>query len=64
MAAINTRNVHRSNLLLKHAYGTDFVYDEMLVTGPGERAKPSPTRWRATSRSAPTKAPARRRPLA
>ena len=39
MAAINTRNVHRSNLLLKHAYGTDFVYDEMLVTGPGEKGE-------------------------
>ena len=38
MAAINTRNVHRSNFLLRHAYGTDFVYDEMLVTGPGEVA--------------------------
>jgi short subunit dehydrogenase-like uncharacterized protein len=39
MAAINTRNVHRSNLLLKHAYGADFVYDEMLVTGPGEKGE-------------------------
>jgi short subunit dehydrogenase-like uncharacterized protein len=36
MAAINTRNVHRSNFLLGHAWGRDFVYDEMLVTGPGE----------------------------
>ena len=39
MAAINTRNVHRSNFLLKHAYGTDFVYDEMLITGPGEKGE-------------------------
>lgn len=39
MAAINTRNVHRSNHLLGHAYGTDFVYDEMLVTGPGEKGE-------------------------
>ncbi len=39
MAAINTRNVHRSNLLLKHAYGTDFVYDEMMITGPGEKGE-------------------------
>ncbi|EJE54368.1 hypothetical protein PMI14_00736 [Acidovorax sp. CF316] len=39
MAAINTRNVHRSNFLLQHAYGTDFVYDEMLVTGPGEKGE-------------------------
>lgn len=36
MAAINTRNVHRSNALLGHAYGEHFVYDEMLLTGPGE----------------------------
>lgn len=39
MAAINTRNVHRSNFLLQHAYGADFVYDEMLVTGPGEKGE-------------------------
>lgn len=39
MAAINTRNVHRSNFLLQHAYGTDFVYDEMMVTGPGEKGE-------------------------
>jgi short subunit dehydrogenase-like uncharacterized protein len=39
MASINTKNIHRSNALLGHAYGTDFVYDEMLVTGPGERGE-------------------------
>ena len=39
MAAINTRNVHRSNFLLEHAYGTDFVYDEMLITGPGAKGE-------------------------
>ncbi len=39
MAAINTRNVHRSNFLLKHAYGRDFVYDEMMVTGPGAKGE-------------------------
>jgi len=39
MAAINTRNVHRSNALLGHAYGTDFVYDEMMTTGPGEQGE-------------------------
>lgn len=37
MAAINTRNLHRSNLLLGHAWGTDLVYDEMLITGPGDK---------------------------
>ncbi|SFI73952.1 trans-acting enoyl reductase family protein [Caulobacter sp. UNC279MFTsu5.1] len=36
MAAINTRNVHRSNWLMGQPYGADFVYDEMVLTGPGE----------------------------
>ncbi|HEX7885407.1 MAG TPA: saccharopine dehydrogenase NADP-binding domain-containing protein [Phenylobacterium sp.] len=36
MAVINTKNVHRSNLLMGHPYGTDFVYDEMVMSGgPG-----------------------------
>ncbi len=39
MADINTRNVHRSNLLLQHAYGRDFVYDEMIVTGAGDKGQ-------------------------
>ena len=39
MATINTKNIHRSNLLLDHPYGQDFVYDEMLVTGPGEQGE-------------------------
>lgn len=39
MAAINTKNIHRSNALLDHAYGRDFVYDEMMLTGPGEQGK-------------------------
>lgn len=39
MAAINTRNVHRSNVLLNHFYGENFQYDEMLLTGPGEKGK-------------------------
>ena len=34
MAAINTKNVHRSNFLQGHAYGQDFVYDEMAVVDP------------------------------
>lgn len=33
MAAINTRNVHRSNALMGHPWGTDFVYDEMMIAG-------------------------------
>lgn len=39
MASINTKNVHRSNALLAHQYGKDFVYDEMMFTGPGEKGK-------------------------
>ena len=35
MATINTKNVHRSNLLQGHAYGADFVYDEMAIVTPG-----------------------------
>lgn len=36
MATINTKNIHRSNALQNHAYGEDFVYDEMMLTGPGD----------------------------
>jgi short subunit dehydrogenase-like uncharacterized protein len=39
MASINTRNVHRSNMLMNFSYGKDFVYDEMVVTGPGEQGE-------------------------
>ncbi len=39
MAPINTKNVHRSNYLMGHAYGADFVYDEMMMTGPGEQGR-------------------------
>jgi short subunit dehydrogenase-like uncharacterized protein len=39
MAAINTRNVHRTNFLAGHPYGTEFVYDEMIVAGPGDKGK-------------------------
>lgn len=39
MAVINTKNIHRSNALAGHPYGEDFVYDEMVMVGPGEKAK-------------------------
>jgi short subunit dehydrogenase-like uncharacterized protein len=39
MANINTRNVHRSNMLMAFPYGKDFVYDEMVITGPGEQGE-------------------------
>jgi short subunit dehydrogenase-like uncharacterized protein len=35
MAAINTKNVHRSNALMGHPWGTDFKYDEMSIVVPG-----------------------------
>jgi short subunit dehydrogenase-like uncharacterized protein len=40
MATINTKNVHRSNLLRGHPWGADFVYSERLLTGkPGQGDK-------------------------
>lgn len=33
MATVDTKNVHRSNLLMGHPYGRDFVYDEMVIGG-------------------------------
>jgi len=39
MASINTRNVHRSNMLMNYPYGKDFVYDEMILTGVGEQGE-------------------------
>jgi short subunit dehydrogenase-like uncharacterized protein len=49
MANINTRNVHRSNLLMDFAYGRDFVYDEMMLTGPGEQGEASAKRIAAAN---------------
>jgi short subunit dehydrogenase-like uncharacterized protein len=39
MASINTKNVHRSNFLRGQAYGADFVYDEMMLTGDGRKGE-------------------------
>ena len=39
MAAINVKNVHRTNFLLGHPWGADFRYDEMVLTSPGEMGK-------------------------
>ena len=41
MATINTKAVHRTNYLLAHIWGTDFVYDEMTMTGPPGDAPPA-----------------------
>lgn len=38
MAPINSKNIHRSNLLQGHAYGTDFIYDEMAIVAAGGSA--------------------------
>lgn len=35
MSPINSRNIHRSNLLMGHPYGAGFVYEEMRVAGTG-----------------------------
>ena len=41
MAAINTKNVHRTHALRGHPWGRDFVYSERQTTGdgPGGRAR-------------------------
>ena len=39
MAPINTKNVHRTNFLLGHPYGRDFVYDEMVMTTIGDAGR-------------------------
>ena len=39
MAPINTKNVHRSNKLLNHIYGENFLYNEMWISGPGDEGK-------------------------
>lgn len=39
MASINTKNIHRSNLLMEHLYGVGFCYDEMVLTGDGDTGK-------------------------
>lgn len=39
MSTINTRNVHRSNMLMDFPYGRDFTYDEMILTGSGDEGQ-------------------------
>jgi short subunit dehydrogenase-like uncharacterized protein len=51
MANINTRNVHRSNMLMGFPYGRDFVYDEMVLTGPGENGEEQARRILAANTS-------------
>jgi short subunit dehydrogenase-like uncharacterized protein len=49
MALINTRNVHRSNMLMGFPYGQDFVYDEMVLTGPGDKGEANAKRVMAAN---------------
>ncbi|TQF28129.1 saccharopine dehydrogenase [Bradyrhizobium sp. UNPF46] len=49
MALINTRNIHRSNMLMGFPYGQDFVYDEMVLTGPGEKGEANAKRVMAAN---------------
>ena len=51
MAIINTKSVHRSNHLLNYVYDRDFVYDDMMMMAPAQRARSAPKRWRAARRS-------------
>jgi short subunit dehydrogenase-like uncharacterized protein len=39
MAAINTKNVHRTNALRRYPYGRDFTYSEMMFTGDGAKGE-------------------------
>jgi len=39
MEAINTRVVHRSNALLGHPWGENFLYDEAVMTGSDDRGR-------------------------
>ena len=49
MALINTRNVHRSNMLMGFPYGQEFVYDEMVLTGQGEKGEANAKRVMAAN---------------
>ncbi|MFL0811175.1 MAG: saccharopine dehydrogenase NADP-binding domain-containing protein [Agarilytica sp.] len=39
MENINTRTVHRTNALLDHVYGENFLYDEAIMTGTGRKGR-------------------------
>ncbi|HET7122788.1 MAG TPA: saccharopine dehydrogenase NADP-binding domain-containing protein [Bradyrhizobium sp.] len=49
MATINTRNIHRSNMLMGFPYGKEFIYDEMVLTGPGEKGEANAKRVMAAN---------------
>jgi short subunit dehydrogenase-like uncharacterized protein len=39
MAPVNTKNLHRTNALRSHPWGTDFVYDERMLAGDHNRGE-------------------------
>jgi short subunit dehydrogenase-like uncharacterized protein len=39
MATINAKTVHRTNALTGHSFGEGFTYDEMMLTGRGEKGE-------------------------
>ncbi|WP_291842786.1 saccharopine dehydrogenase NADP-binding domain-containing protein [Bradyrhizobium sp.] len=49
MALINTRNIHRSNMLMGFPYGKEFIYDEMVLTGAGEKGEANARRVMAAN---------------
>jgi short subunit dehydrogenase-like uncharacterized protein len=49
MAPINTKNVHRTNALRGHPWGTDFVYDERQLTGDGRAGQSRARRMARTA---------------
>ncbi len=51
MATINTKNVHRSNALRGHPWGTGFQYDERLITGKGLQGRLAATALAAGARA-------------
>ena len=67
MAPVNTKNVHRTNALLAHSWGKDFLYDERMLTGDGVQGRRRARRLARTTRMqnvllafAPTRAMLRR----
>lgn len=50
MAAINTKNVHRTNALLGHPWGKDFIYDERMLTGDGPQGQQRARKMAFTTR--------------
>lgn len=50
MATINTKNIHRTNALLAHRWGTDFEYDERALTGDGSKGESKARKLAVTNR--------------